>query len=234
MDCLVPVRRIVAGAGIVLGLALAGGATAQNTVWMEGRAIQAQGIETTGTVQLLCGKQPGFYSMPTAKAQVRLSIMPSSAEAPAELTLESDAQGVQVLSAPRVPGVKMTVKALDAHSIIAKFEAEGDATALIRADVSSTDEMVTNTISLMQMEPAITVEGPNDIRVIQMYGPEGFKTRDEQAAMLISSLDNVVPVWVVIGSRERTREEITGSKERPTAVRRMVVNPIPEDRPAGS
>jgi len=199
---------LIAGAMLLTTFSMA-----QDDLWLAGRTLRSA-TESTGTMTLVTGAEPGVWSVPSINAEVRISLTPETAEAPAKLRMIGGEGTTQQLESSRIRGVLLELRELDPETFIAEVKSSGREGALVSVEVRSLDDNTTSTtVTTVSARPVLIVQGERDAKILQVYSHNAFRMKKGNSSVIVAPLDPSGSLFMSLSSRERTWQDITGAPE---------------------
>ncbi len=198
---------------------------AQDDLWMAGKTLRSA-TDTTGTLTLVTGAEPGVWTVPSINAEVRISLTPQTAEAPAKLFMSEGQGTTQRLESSRIRGVHLEMRELDPETFIAEVKSTGREGALVSVEVRSLDDNTTSTtVTTVSSKPVLIVQGQRDAKILQVYSHNAFRMKKGDSSVIVAPLDPSESVFMSISSRERTWQDVTGGPEPERAASPFATRP---------
>lgn len=198
---------------------------AQEDMWKAGVTLHSA-TETTGSLKLVTGAEPGVWTVPSINAEVRISLTPQTAEAPAKLQMTSQEGTTQRLESSRIRGVLLEMRELDPETFVAEVKSSGRDGALVSVEVRSLDDNTTSTtVTTVSAKPVLIVQGQRDAKILQVYSHNAFRMKKGNSSVIVAPLDPTSSVFMSISSRERTWMDVTGAAEPERAASPFATRP---------
>ncbi|MDX2176935.1 MAG: hypothetical protein SF028_10750 [Candidatus Sumerlaeia bacterium] len=171
--------------------------------WKPGLVLSSGDSDSTDSLQIVLGAEPGLYELRDVGAAIQLRVLPATAENTKELTLEEFSAEAHKLRSNRVPEVTIDFRRFNDDAFVFEASSTGASRpALFTAVVRGLDNATTPTIINMPLELKVLLEGPDRVRIIQFEGEGARKTARPESSVLVAPVAPDKPARVYVTRRE--------------------------------